>query len=69
MSEEIVPVYALKIESITETEGGFAVITPKPNQKISDRITVTESFVEKFNPQPGGYYIMCEGGIGLYSSE
>ncbi|MBD8355607.1 hypothetical protein D5Y64_09915 [Klebsiella pneumoniae] len=69
MTDSITPVYAIQIGSITDVEGGFAVITPQPNQKISDRITVTETFVEKFNPQPGGYYIMCEGGIGLYSAE
>ena len=74
MSEEknygqgpLIPVFAIKIESVTNVENGQAIITPEPGQEIKDPITVTAAFVEKFNPQAGGYYIMCEGGAGLYS--
>jgi len=63
----LVPAYAIKIKSITNIDGGFAVITPDDEQEITDPITVTAAFVEKFNPQPGGYYIMCVNGVGLYS--
>ena len=45
----------------------ITVITPDNEQEITDPITVTAAFMEKFKPQPGGYYIMCEGGVGLYS--
>lgn len=75
MSEEknygqgrIVPVFAIKIGAITSVLDGQATITPEPGQEIEDPITVTVEFVEKYDPQPGGYYIMCEGGIGLYSA-
>lgn len=63
----LVPAYAIKIKSLTNVDGGFAVITPDDEQEITDPITVTAAFVEKFNPQPGGYYIMCVNGVGLYS--
>lgn len=63
----LVPAYAIKIKSITNIDGGFAVITPDDEQEITDPITVTAAFVEKFSPQPGGYYIMCVNGVGLYS--
>ena len=74
MSEEknygqgpLIPVFAIKIESVTNVVNGQAIITPEPGQEITDPITVTATFMEKFKPQPGGYYIMCEGGVGLYS--
>lgn len=74
MSEEknygqgpLIPVFAIKIKSVTNVVNGQATITPEPGQEITDPITVTEAFMEKFKPQPGGYYIMCEGGVGLYS--
>ncbi|WP_142478416.1 hypothetical protein [Klebsiella oxytoca] len=63
----LIPAYAIKIKSLTNIDGGFAVITPDDEQEITDPITVTAAFVEKFNPQPGGYYIMCVNGVGLYS--
>ncbi|HGK4179553.1 TPA: hypothetical protein ACJ2PQ_003695 [Klebsiella pneumoniae] len=75
MSEKIIkkaefsPVFAIKIKSITAVDGGFATITPEDGQEVTDLISVTEEFVEKHNPQAGGYYIMCEDGMGLYSSE
>lgn len=74
MSEEknygqgpLIPVFAIKIESVTNVVNGLATITPEPGQEITDPITVMAAFMEKFKPQPGGYYIMCEGGVGLYS--
>lgn len=57
----------IKIKSVSEVDGGFATITPEENQDISDSITVTASFIEKYTPQPGGFFIMCEGGVALYS--
>ncbi|HBR1869614.1 TPA: hypothetical protein L9M61_005398 [Klebsiella pneumoniae] len=76
MSEEknygqgpLIPVFAIKIESVTNVANGQATITPEPGQEITDPITVTAAFMEKFKPQPGGYYIMCEGGVGLYASD
>lgn len=67
MTDSITPVYAIKIGSITEPEGGFSVITPADGDEFKDKVTVTEAFVKKYTPTPGGYYILCEGGIGLYS--
>lgn len=66
-SNVLMPVFALRIKSISKVDGGFATITPDDDQPITDIITVTESFIEKYKPQAGGYYIMCEGGAGLYS--
>ncbi len=63
----IIPVFAIKIGSITNVINGQVTITPEEGQKIADPITVTAAFVEKYNPQVGGYYIMCEGGLGMYS--
>lgn len=63
----LVPACAIKIKSITNIDGGFAVITPDDEQEITDPITVTAAFVEKYKPQPGGYYVMCVNGVGLYS--
>lgn len=63
----LIPAYVIRIKSITADDGGFAVITPDDEQEITNPITVTAAFVEKYNPQPGGYYVMCEGGVGLYS--
>ena len=63
----LIPAYAVKIRAISDVDGGVAVITPDNEQEITDPITVTAAFMEKFKPQPGGYYIMCEGGVGLYS--
>lgn len=74
MSEEksygqgpLIPAFIIKIKSVTDVIDGQATITPEPGQEITDPITVTAAFVEKFSPQAGGYYIMCEGGVGLYS--
>lgn len=63
----LIPAYAIIIKSISDVDGGFAVITPDNEQEITDPITVTAAFVEKYNPQPGGYYVMCVNGVGLYS--
>lgn len=64
----LVPVFALKIKDISEIVDGFATILPEEDQKIADPITVSAEYIEKYNPQVGGLYIMCEGGYGLYSS-
>lgn len=63
----LIPVYAIKIKSITNVDGGFATITPEDDQEITDPITVTAAFVEKYSPKSGGYYVMCVNGVGLYS--
>ncbi|MET6621177.1 hypothetical protein WH002_03630 [Klebsiella michiganensis] len=63
----LVPAYVIRIKAVTDIDGGFAVITPDDEQEITDPITVTAAFVEKYNPLPGGYYIMCVNGVGLYA--
>lgn len=35
----LVPAYAIKIKSMTNIDGGFAVITPDDEQEITDPIT------------------------------
>lgn len=65
--EKITPVFALKIASVGEVTDGQCTLTLESGQEVSDPIVVSEEYVQKYDPQPGGYYIMCENGIGLYS--
>ncbi|CAH3267712.1 TPA: hypothetical protein L9R01_001608 [Klebsiella pneumoniae] len=65
--EKITPVFALKIVRIGEVANGQCTLTLESGQDVSDPVVVTEEYLQKYDPQPGGYYIMCEGGIGLYS--
>lgn len=65
--EKITPVFALKIASVGEIVDGQCTLTLESGQEVSDPIVVSEEYVQKYDPQPGGYYIMCENGIGLYS--
>lgn len=66
--EKIIPVFALKIASISNITDGQCTLTLESGQEISDPIVVTEEYVKKYAPQIGGYYIMCENGVGLYSN-
>ena len=66
--EKITPVFALKIASVGDVTDGQCTLTLESGQDVSDHIVVTEEYAQKYDPQPGGYYIMCENGIGLYSN-
>lgn len=66
-TEKITPVFALKIADVSAVVDGQCTLTLESGQEVSDPIVVSEEYVQKYDPQPGGYYIMCEGGIGLYS--
>lgn len=61
--EKITPVFALKIVSIGEVANGQCTLTLESDQDVSDPVVVTEEYLQKYDPQPGGYYIMCEGGM------
>lgn len=65
--EKITPVFALKIANVGEIVDGQCTLTLESGQEVSDPVVVSEEYVQKYDPQPGGYYIMCENGIGLYS--
>lgn len=65
--EKIIPVFALKIANVGGITDGQCTLILESGQEISDPIVVTEEYIQKYDPKPGGYYIMCEGGIGLYS--
>lgn len=65
--EKITPVFALKIASVGEITDGQCTLTLESGQEVSDPVVVPEEYVQKYDPQPGGYYIMCENGLGLYS--
>lgn len=65
--EKITPVFALKIASVGEIVDGQCTLTLESGQEVSDPVVVAEEYVQKYDPQPGGYYIMCENGVGLYS--
>ena len=65
-------VWALKIKDI---QCGFDVNGPKPipvwtifpEDEGYSSFEVTPDWVIKYNPQPGGYYVMYEGGYQSYS--
>ncbi|RRF73333.1 hypothetical protein EAO18_26640 [Klebsiella pneumoniae] len=61
------PSICVKIVRIGEVANGQCTLTLESGQDVSDPVVVTEEYLQKYDPQPGGYYIMCEGGIGLYS--
>lgn len=65
--EKITPVFALRIASIGEVANGQCTLTLESGQDVSDPVVVTEKYLQKYDPQPGGYYIMCSNGVGLYS--
>lgn len=65
--EKIIPVFALKIASVGEITDGQCTLTLESCQEVLDPVVVSEEYVQKYDPQPGGYYIMCENGLGLYS--
>lgn len=64
--EKNTPVFSLKIASVGDVTDGQCTLILESGQEISDPIVVTEEYMQKYDPQPGGYYIMCEGGSGLY---
>ncbi|HFU6581374.1 TPA: hypothetical protein ACYVCC_000006 [Klebsiella pneumoniae] len=65
--EKIIPVFALRIATIGEIIDGQCILTIESGQDVSDPVVVTEEYIQKYAPQPGGYYIMCVNGVGLYS--
>lgn len=64
--DKLVPAFILPIASVTEADGGY-VLTFTEDSDISDPITVPAEYVAKYSPKPGGYYIMCTNGVGMYS--
>ncbi|MGQ9044990.1 hypothetical protein [Klebsiella pneumoniae] len=65
--EKIIPVFALRIANVGDVTDGQCTLTIEGGQDVSDPVVVTEEYIQKYNPQPGGYYIMCVNGVGLYS--
>lgn len=66
--EKIIPVFALRIATVGEVKDGQCTLTLESGQDVSDPVVVTEEYIQKYDPQPGGYYIMCSNGTGLYSN-
>lgn len=66
-TEKITPVFALKIAGVSAVVDGQCTLTLESGQEVSDPLVVSEAYIHKYNPEPGGYYIMCENGLGLYS--
>lgn len=62
-------VWALKIKEIrthhVEPPDGSAVIVPEDDRYENFR--VEKDYVEKHNPQPGGYYVVYEDGYKSFS--
>lgn len=64
-------VWALKIKHITQTdrvsefEGGSWIITPDAAGYAP--FQVPHAFIDKHNPQAGGYYVVYEDGYKSYS--
>lgn len=65
--DKITPVFMLKIQSVGEVIDGNCIITLEAGQEVTDPIVVSSDFIDKHNPEPGGYYIMCQCGHGFYS--
>ena len=66
--DKITPAFALKIAGVSAVVEGQCTLTLEGGQEVSDPLVVSEEYVKKYDPQPGGYYIMCENGLGLYSN-
>ncbi|HBX8732022.1 TPA: hypothetical protein MII57_13540 [Klebsiella pneumoniae] len=66
--EKMIPVFALRIANVGDVTDGQCTLTIEGGQDVSDPVVVTEEYIQKYNPQPGGYYIMCSNGVGLYSN-
>lgn len=66
--EKNTQVFELKIASVGDITDGQCTLTLESGQEVSDPVVVSEEYVQKYDPQPGGYYIMCENGLGLYSN-
>lgn len=60
-------VSALKIKEVKVASDGTAVI--EPVDPGFGEFDVEASYVEKYSPQPGGYYVQREGGDETFISE
>lgn len=60
-------VWALKIESMVHSteEGGFMTI--QPTDKRYKAFAVSQEYVDKHNPQVGGYFVQYEDNYASYS--
>lgn len=54
-------VHALKIRCIVND-----ILTPENYDRYAPFV-LSEDFIKKFNPQPGGYYVVYEDGYKSYS--
>ncbi|CAK1257385.1 unknown function [Klebsiella phage vB_Kpn_K24PH164C1] len=66
--DKITPVFALRIASVGDIVDGQCTLTLESGQDVSDPIVVPAEYVHKYSPEPGGYYIMCTNGVGMYSA-
>lgn len=68
MSVASVPVFVLRIADVQPIEDSdYYTVVLEPGQAISDNLVVPAEYVQKYGPVPGGYYVMCSDGSGLYS--
>lgn len=65
--DKITPVFALEIATVSNIVDGQSVIYFVENPDYNDPIVVTEEYIKKYSPRPGGLYIACSNGVGLYS--
>lgn len=67
MYKESLDVFKLKISSIEETDDFGFVRIYFEDEKFTNPLSVPISYVDEFNPKPGGYFIILTGGVGSYS--
>lgn len=58
-------VYALKIKEIALAEDGSAIITPE--EEPYARFYVSADYMQKHDPQVGGYYVVYKDGYKSFS--
>jgi len=58
-------VWALKIKNLEPKENGSAVLTPE--EAMYGPFVLDKEYVNKHNPQIGGYYVVYEGNYKSFS--
>lgn len=66
--EKLVPAYLLQIQTVGEAlSDGRVPLEFVSDADVKDIVYVDAAFIAKYAPAPGGYYIMCTNGVGMYS--
>lgn len=58
-------VHALKIGRIQNLLGGGAILTPADTEHRT--VQLSEEYMQRYQPYPGGYYVVYEDGYESFS--